>query len=112
MRLRNLTTGRVVAANVTRAGTPWTRLRGMLLPEAMDDDAGIWLADCWLIHTLGARLPLDVLFLDAIERVVRVAPHVRRGRVLWCRGARTVVALSAGAIARNDVLAGDRLALA
>lgn len=112
MRLRNLTTGKIVAANVVRGDTSWVRLRGFLFRDAVSPDEGIWFPNCSVIHMVGMRVPLDVIFLDEHGCVVNLRPQVARGRlVVGCRKAHSVVELGAGALERSDVLIGDCLSL-
>lgn len=66
---------------------------------------------CRLLHTVGMRFTLDIVFLDASFRVVRAFENVRPGRLfIWGGlGARTAVEARAGWLLRNaDPLAGSR----
>src|SRR3954452_12144478 len=51
---------------------------------------------CRSVHTAGMRVPLDVVFLDARGRVLRVARNVRPWRVVSCRRAAAVIETAAG----------------
>lgn len=74
-----------------RLWSDWgARPRGLLLPG------------CRAVHTLGLAQPVDLVFLDAAGRVVRVLPRVDPGRCVLCRRARAVVELPAGYCARRD----------
>lgn len=57
------------------------------------------------------RFPIDAVFLDRENRVVRVVEHLAPWRVAGCRGAKAVVELPAGEAARVGLAPGDRLAL-
>ncbi len=66
---------------------------------------------CRLLHTVGMRFALDIVFLDASSRVVRAFENVRPGRLfIWGGlGARTAVEARAGWLLSNtDPLAGSR----
>jgi len=98
--LRHGPTGRLVA-NVSRAGTWWARGWGVLGRSELLAGEGLWLPGVASVHTLGVRFALDLLFLDAGLRVVRVAPQTPPGRWLVRAGrARHVVELGAGTLAR------------
>ena len=85
---------------------------GFLARAPVDADDGLWFPNCWAIHTLGMRAPLDVVFLDDGNRVCRVAYAVPANQLLVsCPGARSVVELGTGAIDGRDILDGDVLAL-
>ena len=55
---------------------------------------------CRSVHTFGMRFALDLVFLDARGRVLRVELAVPPRRVLTCRGAFAVIEAPAGEIAR------------
>ena len=73
-RLIHLSTGRVVA-HVQRAGTAWAKGWGVLGRSTMPVGEGLWLPGVASVHTLFVRFPLDLLFLDAEFRTVRLAPQ-------------------------------------
>ena len=111
-RLRNLTTGQVIAEHVEYADSWWKRFAGFIPKREVLPDDGLWFRDCWAIHTIGMRARLDVIFLDAELRVIKTQRSVALGRpIVSCLGARNVVELGAGALEGRDVLIGDRLAL-
>jgi uncharacterized protein len=111
-RLRNLTTGEVVAENVERAHSWWRRLSGLLPYRTISRNDGLWFDHCSAIHTLGMRETIDAIFLDADRRVIairhRVPPHqLIVGKV----GASAIVELGAAEPGTRNVSAGDQLAL-
>jgi uncharacterized membrane protein (UPF0127 family) len=111
--LRNATTNSVIATRVDRLRGFFQRLLGLLGRNALRPDEGVWIAPCNAIHTLGMRMPIDVIFLDARGRILRVEHGVRPNRpALVCRRAQAVVELGSGALLDADVLLGDYLELA
>lgn len=81
---------------VYQARTWATRRDGLAgLPE-LPDDCGLLITPCRSIHTIGMRFALDLVWLDAGERVRAVAHDVapRRQRTDW--GARAVIEVAAG----------------
>ena len=60
-------------------------------------------------HTLFRHDSVDVVFLDADLRVVRLIAHVPPGRVVACSGARALVTLPADQVGRHNVHLGLRL---
>ena len=70
------------------------------------------LRPAWNVHTAFMRFPIDVVFLDADQVVVRIAAELPSWRTVSCRGAREVVELAAGECARRGLEAGDRVAWA
>lgn len=110
--LKNATTAQVIAENVRYADTWWERLAGFIPRGTVEPDEGLWFRDCWAIHTVGMRAHIDIIFLDAENRVMRTERNVALQRpLISCVGARSVVELGAGALDGRDVLSGDRLML-
>ena len=65
------------------------------------------------IHTFFMRMPIDLIFLDRNGRVMKRCPAVPPWRIrLAPRGARLVLELPAGFIARHAIEPGDSLAVA
>lgn len=111
-RLRNVTTGEIVATEVKIAQGWIERMVGLIARRHVDPAEGLWFDDCSIIHTIGMQTQIDVIFLDKNDRVLRTVCAVPQNKfALACRGARTVVELGSGALQRCDVLAGDRFAL-
>ncbi|WP_051222107.1 DUF192 domain-containing protein [Conexibacter woesei] len=72
------------------ATTRRARLRG-LLGHRDPPPFALRLAPCRSIHTFGMRFPLDLHWLDAGGRTIRVDRDVGPGRLRACRSARAVV---------------------
>ena len=58
------------------------------------------------------RFPIDVIFLDADQIVVKIVPSLQPFKTASCRGAREVVELRAGESERRGLALGDRVAWA
>ncbi len=112
MRLRNATTGEVVATEVKRAQGWCERMVGLIPRKHVEPREGLWFEDCGVIHTIGMKTQIDVVFLDKDQRVLRTVCAVPQNRfLLACRGAESVVELGNGALEQCDVLVGDRFVL-
>jgi uncharacterized protein len=86
---------------------PIGRVVGLLDRSTMSDDEAMWFDACSAIHTLGMRIPIDVLFLDDGATVIRLVPAARPWRpYIGARGARTVIELAGGACARVGIETG------
>lgn len=72
-----------------------TRLLGWRVRGKFD---GIWLKPCWSIQTFTVRQPLDVIWLNKNNEVLRLDFIVQPNRILTCRHAHSVVELPAGAL--------------
>jgi uncharacterized membrane protein (UPF0127 family)/CheY-like chemotaxis protein len=104
--------GRIVCDSVIVADGAFRRLRGLLGRKALRADEGIVLRPAWSIHTAFMRFSIDVVFVDAEQVVMRIAPGLRPFKTASCRGAREVVELAAGECARRGLAPGDRVAWA
>ncbi len=61
-----------LSLRVTAADTHWARLRGLVGRLRLKADEGIWVIPSRGIHTLGVLFPIDLVYLDAQQRVVHV----------------------------------------
>lgn len=95
----NRTKGREVAARVLKADDPMSRSRGLLGRASMEAGEGLWIVPCPMIHTFFMKFSIDVLFLDAEFRVVRVLEGLKPWRLSpWVFRARSVLELSGGSL--------------
>ncbi len=104
--------GRVVAESVTVADSTMRRLRGLLGKGDLPSGQGILLRPAWSIHTAFMRFPIDVVFLDADQVVIKIVPRLAPFKTASCRGAREVIELRAGECDRRGLSLGDRVAWA
>lgn len=103
----NKTRGAWVARKVEKADTFWSRAKGLLGRESLDPEGGMWLDPCTSVHGFFMAFPIDIAFLDAGLKVVRVERLPAWGLSSWVRRARSVLELPEGAGER--LKAGDVL---
>ncbi len=108
MELR-LEDGGPLCERCTLAASPLRRMKGLLGRSRLDAGEGLLLRPASSIHTAFMRFPIDALFLDAENRVVRVVRDLKPWRTAGCRGARAVLELPSGESERRGVRPGDRL---
>lgn len=104
--------GRVVADSVVVADSMGRRLRGLLGKRNLPSGHGVLLRPAWSIHTAFMRFPIDVIFLDADQVVVKIVPSLAPFKTASSRGAREVIELRAGECDRRGLSLGDRVAWA
>lgn len=104
--------GRIVCERVVVADRALGRMRGLLGRSSLRPGEGMVLRPGWSIHTAFMRFPIDAVFLDADQVVVKIAHEVGPWRTVSCRGAREVVELAAGECRRRGLEVGDRVAWA
>jgi uncharacterized membrane protein (UPF0127 family) len=97
---------------VVVADSTGRRLRGLLGKKELPSGHGVLLRPAWSIHTAFMRFPIDVVFLDADQIVIKIVPNLQSFKTASCRGAREVVELRAGECERRGLALGDRVAWA
>ena len=92
-------TGRAVAV-VSRTDNWLSKGWGVLGYRFLPPGEGLWLPGVASVHTVGVRFALDLLFLDAEMRTVRIVPNVPPGQWLMrASGAAHTLELGAGTLA-------------
>ena len=104
--------GRIVCERVVVADRAHRRMRGLLGRKWLRQGEGMVLRPGWSIHTAFMRFPIDAVFLDADQVVIKVEHEVGPWRTVSCRGAREVVELPAGECHKRGLEVGDRVAWA
>jgi uncharacterized membrane protein (UPF0127 family) len=85
---------------------------GLMFRRSLEEGAGMWISPCNGIHTFFMRFPIDAVFLDRRQRVVRAYSGLGRWRVVpLVFRARSVVELPAGTVASLALSRGDQLAV-
>src|SRR3954471_19020257 len=82
---------------VHEATTLRSRLLGLAFMRSLPPGHALLIPHCRSVHTFGMRFPLDVTFLDARGRPLRVERGVPPRRVLYERGAFAVLEAAAAA---------------
>ena len=100
-----LVVGARVIASATVAETRVQRMRGLI--GAREGEFAFVLPKCRWVHSVGMRYPIDVGYLDADSRLVRVQRLEPMRMSLPVPGARTVVEARAGSFARWGLQLGD-----
>jgi hypothetical protein len=101
--------GLVVAQRVETAEDAASRSRGLLGRPFLPQGDALWIVPCPMIHTFFMQFSIDVLFLDASAKVVRVIENLKPWRLSpWVLSAHSVLELPAGTL-KGQVAVGDRL---
>jgi uncharacterized membrane protein (UPF0127 family)/CheY-like chemotaxis protein len=105
----NLSRERVVCERGVVADRALARMRGLIGQRHLPEGEGLLLEPAPAIHTAFMRFPIDVVFLDAYMRVIKVVDSLPPWRSAAARSARSVLELAAGQAGRRGVAVGDRL---
>jgi uncharacterized protein len=99
-----------LATNFEVADNPFKRLFGLMGRKHLPQGHGLFLRPCSSIHTFFMRFPIDVVFIDRDNRVVKLCPAVKPWRfVLGGKGAHAVLELPAGALDGATLAAGTQI---
>lgn len=112
IRVENETRGCVLAETCRLANTFWSRGLGLMGRPHLANGAGLLIYPEWSIHTFFMRFPIDVLFVDTQDRVVKMVvamPPYRPFAGQW--GARYVLELPPNVLPPTGTQVGDQLVL-
>jgi uncharacterized protein len=101
--------GRLVCEHCRVADGFLLRLRGLAGRPRLAAGHGLLLPRTRSVHTHFMRFPIDVLFLDADDTVVRVVHGLRPWRAAASRDARAVLELRASEAEQHGLHVGTRL---
>jgi len=112
LRVQNRTRGSLLGERVRRANRPWSRAIGLLGRRSLGPGEGLVLVPCTSIHMLFMRFPLDVLYVDRQDRVVKAVRNLKPFRFSGClRAAHYTIELPVGTIDGSGTAVGDQLGL-
>jgi uncharacterized membrane protein (UPF0127 family) len=100
---------RVVCERCAVADHLWARMRGLLGRSDLPQGEGVILRPAGSIHTFFMRFPIDVVFLDQHDEVVKVVHRLRPWRAAGMKGARSVLELAAGEAEARGIEVGANL---
>jgi len=104
----NTRTGRVVGSAIEEAKGPWRSFRGLMFRKGLPEGHGMLFRPAKGIHTQFMRFPIDLIYLDKQNRVVKVRPSMRPWRFDFTNAA-AVIEMTGGIAEAIDVRAGDQL---
>jgi uncharacterized membrane protein (UPF0127 family) len=103
--------GASVCEHCLAADAPFARMRGLLGRRELPRGEGILLRPAASVHTAFMRFAIDVVFVDAEGRVLKIAHGLAPWRTAACRGAKAAIELSAGESSRRGLEVGEQLVL-
>ena len=112
LKLVNQHNARTISAGVELAVTRQARRKGLLGRDGMAASEALYLAPCFAIHTAFMRFRIDVVFVDAIGRVLKIVRNMPPWRMACAPRAHAVIELPGGTLGAEDLRVGDAVALA
>ena len=106
--IRNGRTGYLVSEHAEEAKGAWRSFMGLMFKPGIPDGYGLVFRPARGIHTNFMRFPIDLIYFDRENRVVKVREGMRPWR--WdFTSAAGVVEMNPGSAARADLRPGDPL---
>lgn len=106
-RLVDASDGRVILEQLEIAETFWRRFVGLQFRRELPQHQALLLSPCSSIHTCFMRFPIDVLMLNAENRLLGLRKNVRPWRAVLCvRGTTQIIETAVGA---TDLTVGTLL---
>lgn len=81
MKIINITKNTVISEDAVLADVPFKRMKGLLGKKYLGKSEALILKPCNSVHTFFMRFPIDVLFLDKNNRVVKAINSLKPFRV-------------------------------
>ena len=106
----NRTRESFLGLRVARADTLLMRLKGLLGKLKFQPDDGIWLIPSRGIHTIGMLFAIDLVYLDAANRVIHLVEHLEPFRISPIRiRCASILELQLRSIYASNTRIGDEL---
>ena len=112
LRITNETRGAVIADRAFEAQSYWSRLVGLLSRSSLEPGEALHINPCTSVHTAFMRFPIDVIYLNRDNEVVKLSPNLKPFRMSGIlRGGHSVVELPTGVIESTGTTVGDRFTI-
>jgi uncharacterized protein len=93
------------------ASTMWQRLKGLLGYRSLDVKNGLLITPCNSVHTIGMKFPIDVVFVNRYNRVVKIETNMAPNRFSGCFFSHEVIELASGEASRLGLKLGMQINL-
>ena len=102
----------LLSEDIKTADSFLRKLFGLVFSAQLKENDGLLIDNCSSIHTFWMRYPIDILFLDSDNRVIRFFEDLKPFRVTpFIRGAVKTVELKSGTVKACLINIGDCLKL-
>lgn len=101
--------GRQLIPTVWLAETAPERMQGLLGRPQLSSEEAMLIRPCRLIHTVGMQYALDIVFLDASNRIRKLTRSLKPRRMAGCVMASQTLELRAGMLDRLNLALGDQI---
>ena len=110
MKALNRNTGKELARNLSIASTFFSRTMGLLGRQALSPGEGLLITPCKGAHTFLMKFPIDVVFLDKGNRIIKIVNHLQPYRVTTIlTSSISVIELPAGTALSAETVVGNEI---
>ena len=101
--------GQPLINQVVRTDSAWERLRGLLGRPQLQSGNGLWITPCNSVHCFFMGYPIDLVYLDQQQTIIKTVAEVKPWGVSACLKAKSVIELTAGTITTLGLNPGTNL---
>lgn len=110
MKLINSKNGKIIAEEVEIADNFFTRFKGLLGREGLNNGMALHIIPCTSIHSCFMKFKFDAIFINKKNQIIHLAENMPAWRFSkTCFSARSIIELPAGVIKETDTFVGDFL---
>jgi len=108
--IKNLNSGAIIADKAKKADTFFKRLKGLMFRKGLEKGEALIIEPCKSIHMFFMYFPVDAIFLDENNRVVKVYENLRPPSITGIiKNASRVVEVAEGVVKNTNTRFGDLL---
>ena len=89
----------------------FSRLKGLMFKSNLEPQSFYHLKPCGSIHTFLMKVPIDVVFLSEDYHVLSIHRAVGPNRLLWQKGAKSVLESKVGLVDQHGLSIGKQVDL-
>ncbi len=106
-------TNQCLIDEIQKADDFFSKSKGLLFAHPDQKNHALWMVPCQMIHTVGMRWPLDIIFLNRQLRVLKVVKNVGPFHLfVGCPGAHSVLEFFSGCWDASKIQVGNQLQIA
>jgi len=104
-----LMNGKRIIPELFVAKSAWQRTRGLLGRGALSEFQGLWIKQCHSIHMVGMKYSLDLCYLDANGKVLKIVNQIKPWQFSACSGAKSVIEMLKGMNRKLEISVGEHI---
>ena len=97
---------KIIIKEGMRTSNMWDRMRGLLGRSQLTAQQALWISPCPSVHTIGMKYPIDVIFLDKLGQVKKIATNLKPLKFSSCVGALSALELNEGMAEKLNIKPG------